>query len=517
MTRASPMREALWKETRALLPIWLSAAAVIGAAAVAGAPDLVLRSARPSAPDIYTVVLPMAGWLAFALGSVALGAFSIGHEYTHRTLSALLVQPRPRRALLATKAGVLVVHLAALTLLAAAMWLPSTQVRLPLLVLTPVIGLTLAPWLTMACRNVMAGVVFSLTVPAFFWVTSDVISVVVRLAADDASRVSEMILWSGTLVAGTVALVAAPRQFLRLEAIDAPRHLSLRWMPGLQRSARGAERVRRRWPRLHLLIAKELRLQSVTLLLSGVYVAGWGLVAVTHLDEFVLGSAFLGITILYAVVTATLIGAVASAEERAHGTLASELLQPIAVSTQWVVKLATVLGLVIALTMVLPAVLEHLHPLNDQRTFSWTLAGGLLLFTAVGLYSSSLCHSGLSAVLLSSLVAAGLWLLFAGGSSLGAGAALAVAPVEFHRLSGSLLESLTEADVRLLGLYWRLPESVGCGLALLMLWISFGNHRSAEGGRARWRQQLSLPVVALVGGALVGASPPLLYWYLATH
>ena len=76
MTRAR-LRPFVVKEVRALLPVWLASACAGRPAAVRSA---VPRRRRPRL-------------LVYGVGSVALGALSIGHEYTHRTLTLLLSQP----------------------------------------------------------------------------------------------------------------------------------------------------------------------------------------------------------------------------------------------------------------------------------------------------------------------------------------------------------------------------------------------------------------------------------------
>ena len=76
----------LWKEIRALLPLWLGCVALVWISAVG---------------DRFWF---RAGFLAYLLGSAALGALSIGHEYTNRTLSLLLSLPVSRRRMFAMKA-----------------------------------------------------------------------------------------------------------------------------------------------------------------------------------------------------------------------------------------------------------------------------------------------------------------------------------------------------------------------------------------------------------------------------
>ena len=136
MTRSVPAQLVL-KEGRALAPIWLAIAATIVISNRTGQPVL--------------------GFLAFALGAVALGVYSVGHEYAHRTLTTLLAQPLSRSQLLVTKVTVLATLLALLTLVAALMLLPAdawdswtgtpTAARwwFWLVLLTPVLGLSVAP------------------------------------------------------------------------------------------------------------------------------------------------------------------------------------------------------------------------------------------------------------------------------------------------------------------------------------------------------------------------------------
>ena len=56
--------------------------------------------------------------VAYGLGAVALGALSMGHEYTGRTLSLLLTQPVSRWRLFAVKSGIAALMLVALAAVA---------------------------------------------------------------------------------------------------------------------------------------------------------------------------------------------------------------------------------------------------------------------------------------------------------------------------------------------------------------------------------------------------------------
>ena len=107
--------------------------------------------------------------IVYAVGTVALGALSIGHEYTNRTLTLLLSLPVDRRRLYLVKLGVLIPMLVALAALASR---PARTRRAldpagaaPILLLAVACGLFLAPWLTMVCRSPLAGIVFALAIP----------------------------------------------------------------------------------------------------------------------------------------------------------------------------------------------------------------------------------------------------------------------------------------------------------------------------------------------------------------
>ena len=137
-----------------------SAAAVIAAAALGGS----------------TAV----GVLAFVIGTVALGALSIGHEYTNHTLTLLLLLPADRRRLFLVKLGVLAPMLLTLGAIAVGI-LFAPHARDPAFLrngtfpfLAVLCGLFVAPWLTMVCRTPLAGIVFSLSILGLMHLFADV-------------------------------------------------------------------------------------------------------------------------------------------------------------------------------------------------------------------------------------------------------------------------------------------------------------------------------------------------------
>ena len=112
--------------------------------------------------------------LAYFLGVAALGALSIGHEYRHSTLTLLLSQPRSRARLFLVKQGVLAAML--LTLAAVAGAVVDLRAResatLAFAVLPELCGLFVETWLTMLCRNPLAGTVFAVALPGLLFTVS---------------------------------------------------------------------------------------------------------------------------------------------------------------------------------------------------------------------------------------------------------------------------------------------------------------------------------------------------------
>jgi hypothetical protein len=200
------------KEVRGLLQIWAPCVLTVAAGLVTSGPTTVL-----------------AGALATFFGLVTLGAQSFGHEYTYRTLTLLLTQPLDRRRLFVIKYGVL----AAMTLMLALFaWrvragvtlIPREWREAELILLATASGLFVAPWLTMVCRSVLAGAVFTVAIPGLLTVGGDLLGALIY-GLDRAAEIDHfkyLVLWRGMIAVCAVAIVAGWRTFLRLEAIEAP-------------------------------------------------------------------------------------------------------------------------------------------------------------------------------------------------------------------------------------------------------------------------------------------------------
>ncbi|OFW41759.1 MAG: hypothetical protein A3J29_01450 [Acidobacteria bacterium RIFCSPLOWO2_12_FULL_67_14b] len=410
------------KEARALLPTWAMSVTAVAAIGLFGDP----RSAE-------------VGRLMLALGSIALAALSIGHEYTHGTLALLLSLPSDRRRLGLAKLAALVPMLLTLGALALAV-LPAgpgfnrTEER-PLL---SMIGAVLmAPWLTMLCRSPLAGVVFAIGGIGWIHMAAIVALVVnerIGRPVQGTAELHQAVLVGGLLFGGVASAAADWRMFMRLEVIDGTGsqfHLPRLFTAGTHP--------------LWQLAAKELRLQHMTFVVAGLYAVIWVPASTFEGSDPRAFDTIGAVTLVYGGLLALLIGSLASAEERHLGTLEWQTLLPIAAWQQWAIKVGVVLGLTMLLSFVLPVLMA--------RGAVGFRAGhaAIVVFIAIGsLFVSSRCDSALKALALS------------------AGAAIVV-----WSLLGRLLWSFTPS----VNAMAALPAILGA----LALWSAFRSHITARG------------------------------------
>jgi len=393
----------LSKELRALLPLWAGCVVMAWAGGM-------------SDPFLFR-----AGFIAYLLGSAALGALSMGHEYTNRTLSLLLTAPISRPRIFAVKAAVLLPMLITLGAIA--------LIRLPAAPAgremsdTALVGLLsllssafLAPWLTMVCRNVIAGAVFALSIPAAVLLGSELLTFVMTGEVDSpASQSFRMqVLWAVTVLLSAIGAVSSWRWFMTLEVNEGPR--SEFRLPRLVSRALPKASAREGFHRIHpvwSLIRKELHLQQLTFVTSALYVFGW---IATLVGRRLTGigdveDALLILTVVHGAIVALLTGSLASAEERHLGVLGSQLLMPMSTVRQWTIKVATVFALCVILAMVLPAVLILVFGFAQSVNVNVSFAASVVMLAAVSLYVSSLSSSGVQALLISGPVALSLVVL----------------------------------------------------------------------------------------------------------
>ena len=527
------------KELRALAPVFTATAVLVALCRVG------LES------ELMTL-----GMGVYVLGAAALGALSLGHEFTHDTLGQLLAQPGHRARLLIVK---LLVLAALLGLLAAAAavtvwpWIErgfvgvgygdkTEAVRWPILLIPVLLAAFVAPLLTMLSRSAIAGTVFTVGVYAGLWlIAPGITSLSFPEEGVDIEFYAGTMLWIAVGVSAMSA-VAGAVMFCRLEYTGS--HRAMAWTASRRNQQRAAQRASAPTLPAVALLQKELRLQTVSFVIAGLYVMAWAIFTIADSRSAVVIYAFEGGTLLYQFILAMLIGAVASSEERALGTLHWQVLQPYATWKQWAIKWATALTLTVLLVVTLPALNAHGADVVDRFWFPvrvhWTLstlvANGqiwsnlviLLAVVTTALFASSFNHSSLHALLTTGL------LLFIGGIAIGTAFVAGTSAVWegldlnafYHRLatSGGRAEALwgktwTPADdLWTRGITLVVVVAAIVGFLLLTLRAGLKNYRSAETPRGVvTRQVLWLLAFCIAACLLVGGGQPALQYYLITR
>jgi hypothetical protein len=379
MTRRTPLRAAVVKELRVGLP-------VLGAAVTAMAFSAVLAGGR----------FRGLGIIAYTVGAASLGSLAFGHEFTLRTLSSLLMLPRSRYATMAVKLAVLVALLLPLAvagrLLAFRGFSPDRDPEMTIIFWLPLVSAVgIAPWLTLLLRSATAGMAFSLAVPGFMFCGALVRWVAMHGFTPAPQYYVFRIGAIGTVAISALGLVLGWRSFKRLEAMDGVANLP--WPHWLRRDSAAVCPHTRRFHPLWLLARKELRLQRMTIVVTGGYLLGSALLSLLKpLAPDEMGEVM---TFVYAAMLPFMAGALASAEEYQFGTLAWQATMPVAAWQQWLVKVGVVLGLTVALAVGLPAVMSGM----PQRLPLVRLSAAVLLLATGSLYVSSACNSTLWAML----------------------------------------------------------------------------------------------------------------------
>jgi len=344
--------------------------------------------------------------IAFGGGMMALGAYSIGHEYVHRTAGLMLTLPVERRRIFLVKltvAAAMVLALAAYASLRRLFAAPDVP-----LWLVAAGALSLVPAMTMLCRNALSGVLLSTNVATLLLVAILVIRVGRWDSTADAARAA-FDVWSRAMLAvlAAAAVLAWPL-FKRLEWIESGVEMSLpSWIAPSRDAAPGAP--------LWQLMKKEIRLQRIAFSLAALYVAAAAAEAALRIvrphDLPFMAPVSMG----YWVCVPVLIGSIAIAEERQLGTASWQLMLPAPAWRQWTVKAGTVLGLALLLGIAVPVLTLQLLGSHVQLGYHLPDARAAIVQTlvlaAASLYVSSRSRSAVMAVAVSfAAIAVCLWL-----------------------------------------------------------------------------------------------------------
>ena len=486
----SPLAIQIHKEVRELLPWWLG----VGGLGIIGLrADVWVAAVNPAGAFLF-------GLVAFASGSVALGANVFGHEYTNKTMPALLALPVRRARLLAVKLGVLLALVAALTLgmfwgtrgffFAEHLWRESFLVIGGLAV-------GVAPCLTLIFRSPLAGAAFAAATPVIFWMAG-------LWIPDWSPSDVEEFTRQGCLFVSGAGLAMTCVLFQRLEAIEGP--VSDRGVPGwFKRTAVHREAASAAPPRTHhpilALVWKELRLQRMTMLISVFFAVAWLVTAFARFADP--QTAHLGVlfplTGIHGVLVTVMAGALAFAEERQLGAWSMQTLLPIRGARQTDVKVIVALSLALLLAIAVPVVLNVVAPVPEALAFDAEQMLGVLMICAAALFVSSASASGIRAVL-TMLPFTVLVLLTAGMTAV------------VSRGAAELAQAWTSVMPKM-GWSWRtwrdVIDAVGVALfigqAAFMLTFAYWNHRTADRSHRRYAIQVGwLILYALAAAAVFG-------------
>ncbi len=482
------LRPALvWKEARGLGSTWLTVAALLVAVGfVETGLGAVLDAQQPRTGASQLTVL-------FYVGACALlGALSIGQEFTDRTLTGLLAQPAARSSVLLHKLGVVAAMLLALCALAwaygvtplavARAWPEISPTGRMLVIALPVLGgVLLTPCLTLLTRSALAGSVFTIALSSAMvigsqaaapWLYGDAATV-----AQANARILDIFAHTMLVVVVLSALLLW-RLFMRLEVIEG-RGLEFHLPAWLFKPRGHLAAARSVWQQL---LGKELHLQQMTFVVSGLYVAAW--LAVVLVGESLFPTRRAGYmavaTLLHAGAIPLLAGSLASAEERQLGTLGWQVLLPIAAWRQWAVKAAVVLVLSLGLALGVPAILYALFASGPGPVrLGWPPAAAIAAVATLSLYASSLSTNGVRALLASASAIGGVML---------------VAHITMDVMPGwmPLAWDLPNAA-------WAVLYAASAAVFAWLLWLGMKNHGSAERGAKRALKQVAaLGAVAVV-------------------
>jgi hypothetical protein len=476
---------AIAKEARALWLAWAACLVLMFAAAAFG----------DSALEPF-VLLKTSFWdlgvAAYFFGTVALGAFSMGLEYSHRTLPMFLTQPVGRLRLLLAKAlvlaGMLLVVRAVAELLVfsptgprlgfvrdelewlgleAAMWLPIA------------LAFFVAPWWTMLTRNPIAGTVFTTAVPGLLLLSGELVGWLQGASEAEVERLQHSGLWTGTLAVCALGAVLGPVTFLRLEVIEG--HREVRLPPWLRRRTASMDVPTTRHPIWHM-VKKELHLQQMTFGVVAFTVAmGTALFSWHSAEAEKVNDVFNAAMVFYTLGTCLLIGSLASAGERQLGTLEWHVMLPVATSKQWLVKVAVVLAVALVTQLGVPAVIDRMSSFDITMGMHFArpeAVVGIIVLTAGSLYVSSLFNTSMQA-----------WLV-----------SLALIPALALFIQTVLVPIAMAPADRPLPPFAIALVLVAAVLAVV-LQFALQNHRSAERGAARVAKQ-----VAWIGASLLIAT-----------
>lgn len=382
----------LWKEARALLPMWAAMAALI-------ALPFLIRAEQPMS---YAIA-------AYWFGCAVLGPVIVGQEFQHRTMGLLLSQPVSRRRLWWEKMVVLAVSLICLLVWMEVLW--GVEVgRVPvfaatgeilfkslwLLFLPLLLGLCTGPVMTLLARGIIGGAALTFIGPWFlfllcmavfhdryartgwdypiitFFASATCYSIALLAVGarrfhrleDNRSQPQELwfptvqelrVKWTGVLFVLGVRRSPIPLATNHLQVEKVTTSCEQSATPLISQPTRSSQRSS-----LEHLVRKEIRLQQPAIVVAVCLVALWLTLLAGVTTRLITDKGFLILPlILLGLGIPVLVGVVSTAEERSLGVHEWHLTLPVSARRQWGVKVLVALGVNVVLGLVLPGLLAH--------------------------------------------------------------------------------------------------------------------------------------------------------------
>jgi len=347
----------LKKEAQALFPFW----------AVIAACMILPFTLSATEPLTYTLV-------AFVFGCVVLGPVCVGHEFSHGTISFLLIQPVPRRRLWREKLIVTGMAISSLSFLLVVL-IPATGslgtlfpesakydpvnsiLFISLLILLPIMSFCTGPALTLIARNALGGGALTFICPLMLLFLG---MFVLHYTGISNKANEERLLMSYALVVGSlysgILFWFGKRQFVGLEdAAPIRRDVALPDSWSRSFAALATRLLPEKRGIMTSLIRKELRLQQPAFAIAALLVTVWLAFLVVWLIRPVIGSALAVVPpILLCLGIPILLGGTSTAEERSLGLHDWQLTLPVTARRQWLVKVVIALSLNVLLGLLLP-------------------------------------------------------------------------------------------------------------------------------------------------------------------
>ncbi len=407
-------RVRLWKEARALLPMWAAMAGLI-------AVPFLLPQKQP-----MDFAIP-----AYWLGCALLGSVCMGQEFQHRTMGLLLSQPVSRRRLWWEKMVSLGAAMFGLFVWMELLW--GTEVgQVPgfvgsgeellkliyLLVLPWLIGFCTGPALTLLARSIIGGVAMTFLCPWFL--TMFVLAAIPEIWISHSGmnvRLNSCLISLG-IYCGALFLFGCQR-FGRLEDIQGrgaeltlPAALAKPFAEFTGRFTLG------RGSALGQLVRKEVRLHLPAFVVAGMLVALWLLLLAAVVARPTVSKDFLLLpAVLLGLGIPVIAGIVSTAEERSLGLLDWHLTLPVSARRQWFIKVLVALAVNVVLGLLLPGVLGQISSvLLEGKSMELGLRNGephFLIANGV-IFCAALCASTAAANSMRALI--GTIVLFLAGA-----------------------------------------------------------------------------------------------------